>query len=221
MTDQENILGLIAGQGRLPFLIAQGAKKAGLNQVPVIIKHISDSDLLEMSLVENIHRENLNPLEEADAYHQLISKFNLTQDEAAGRVGKSRSAVANMIRLRQLPEQIKSSITDGSLSMGHARALLGTETSAQQLEAWRIVVSKGLSVRETENLIKRLRQKAQSPKKPEMRSEEIYISGIEEDLARHFGTRVRIKRRGKKGRVEVEFYSDQDLDRLIHLLKQE
>jgi ParB family chromosome partitioning protein len=177
--------------------------------------------MLEMSLVENIHRENLNPLEEAEAYHQLISKFRLTQDEAAGRVGKSRSAVANMLRLRQLPEQIKTGITEGVLTMGHARALLGAETVAIQVEAWKKVVAKGLSVRETENLIKQLNRKPEPPEKPSKSSEEIYFSGIEDDLSRHFGTRVRIKRRGRKGRVEVEFYSDEDLDRLIQLFKQE
>jgi len=205
---------LIAGERRL-----RGAKKAGLNQVPVVIRNASDSDILEMSIVENIQRENLNPLEEAEAYYQLINKFNLTQDEAAGRVGKSRSAVANLLRLRQLPEQIKASIKDGTLSMGHARALLGTETSARQIEAWRAVVSKEMSVRETENLIKRLSRKTDKPKASAMSSEEIYLSDLEDKLSRHFGTKVRIIKRGKKGRVEVEFYSDQDLDRLIGLLK--
>jgi ParB family chromosome partitioning protein len=116
---------LIAGERRL-----RAAKRAGLTQVPVVIKRVTDDKLLEMSLVENIQRQNLNPIEEAEAYHRLITQLNLTQDQASSRVGKSRSAVANFLRLRQLPDQIKASITDGMLSMGHARALLGAEVSA-------------------------------------------------------------------------------------------
>src|SRR5210317_754882 len=121
---------LIAGERRL-----RAAKKAGLTQVPVVTKRIDDSKLLELSIVENIQRANINPIEESEAYHRLITEFNLTQDQAATRVGKSRSAIANFLRLRQLPEQIKASILDASLTMGHARALLGIENSAQQLAA--------------------------------------------------------------------------------------
>ena len=138
---------LIAGERRL-----KAAKIVGLSHVPVIVKTVTDTDLLEMSLIENIQREDLNPMEEAEAYHMLIIEFKLTQDQVAARVGKSRSAVANFLRLRQLPEQIKTSISEGTLSMGHARALLGAATSAQQNTVWRTIVSKGLSVRETEKL---------------------------------------------------------------------
>jgi ParB family chromosome partitioning protein len=143
---------LITGERRL-----RAAKKAGLKQVPVIVKSINDTELLEMSIVENVQRSDLNPIEEAEAYHRLITEFGLTQDQAADRVGKSRSAVANFLRLRQLPEQIKGSIMDGNLSMGHARALLGTATSAQQNSVFRTIIAKGLSVRETERLVKRLK----------------------------------------------------------------
>ena len=206
---------LIAGERRL-----RAAKRAGLIQVPVVIKRVSDDKLLEMSLVENIQRENLNPIEEAEAYQSLISRLNLTQDQAAARVGKSRSAVANFLRLRQLPDQIKTSIIDGSLSMGHARALLGTESSAQQLGAWRAVITKGLSVRETENLVRRLKAQKKKPRVTADRSEQIYLSGIAEDLSRHFGTKILIKKDGQKGRVEIEFYSNDDLERLINRLRQ-
>ena len=157
---------LITGERRL-----RAAKRAGLTQVPVILKRANDEKLLEMAIVENIQREDLNPIEEAEAYHRLISQLNLTQDQASARVGKSRSAVANFLRLRQLPDQIKTGITDGTLSMGHARALLGAETSAQQLAAWRSVVSKKLSVRETEALIKRLKAQKIKPRKSENRSD--------------------------------------------------
>jgi len=206
---------LVTGERRL-----RAAKKAGLDQVPVIVKTITDTDLLEMSIVENVQREDLNPMEEAEAYYQLIVKFDLTQDQVATRVGKSRSAVANFLRLRQLPEQIKADIINGALSMGHARALLGASNSAQQNAAWRAVVSKGLSVRETERLINRLKAEKKKPKKSSTGSEQRYFLSLAEDLSRRFGTKVQIKRHGKKGRVEITFYNNDDLDRVLTLLKQ-
>jgi ParB family chromosome partitioning protein len=191
-----------------------------MNSSPVIVKTITDTDMLEMSIVENVQRSDLNPIEEAEAYHRLITEFGLTQDQAADRVGKSRSAVANFIRLRQLPEQIKGSIMDGDLSMGHARALLGAATSAQQNSVFRTIVAKRLSVRETERLIKRLKAEKEKPKKPISSSEQRYLSGVADDLSGRFGTKVQIKRRGQRGKVEIEFYSNDDLDRLLSLLKQ-
>jgi ParB family chromosome partitioning protein len=205
---------LIAGERRL-----RAAKRARLTQVPVMIKRVNNDKMLEMAIVENIQRENLNPIEEAEAYHRLITQLNLTQDQASARVGKSRSAVANFLRLRQLPEQIKDSITDGSLSMGHARAILGAEASSQQLAAGRAVVAKGLSVRQTEALIRRLKSEKKKPKVSPNRTEEIYLSGLAEDLSRHFGTKIMIKKDRHKGKVEIEFYSNDDLDRLIRRLK--
>jgi ParB family chromosome partitioning protein len=205
---------LVAGERRL-----RAAKKAGLKQVPVIIKTVTDEKLLEISIVENIQREDLNPIEKAEAYHLLISKFNLTQERAALRVGQSRSAVANFLRLRQLPDQIKQGIIKGTLSMGHARALLGCETPAQQNTAWRTVVSKELSVRKTENLIKRLKTKQKRSESITPRPEEIYFSDLADELSRRFGTKVQIHRRGEKGKVEIEFYNSRDLDRLITLLR--
>ena len=205
---------LIAGERRL-----RAAKRARLNQVPVVIKRVDDNQMLEMAIVENIQRENLNPIEEAEAYHRLITQLNLTQDQASARVGKSRSAVANFLRLRQLPEQIKDSITDGSLSMGHARAILGATASTQQLAAWRAVIAKGLSVRQTETLIRHLKSEKKKPRVSRNRTEEIYLTGLAEDLSRHFGTKIMIKKAGQKGKVEIEFYSNDDLDRLIRRLK--
>ena len=210
----ENGYELIAGERRL-----RAAKLAGLSQVPVVIKKISDSQLLEMSIVENIQRENFNPIEEADAYHRLIEEFNLTQDQAANRVGKSRSAVANFLRLRQLPDPIKDSIRKGSLSMGHARALLGITAADQQLTTWRTVVAKSLSVRQTESLIRRLKSEKRRPKVTAGSSEDRYFSDLAQDLSRHFGTKVLIRKSGQRGKVEIEFYSNDDLDRLIGLLR--
>jgi ParB family transcriptional regulator, chromosome partitioning protein len=204
---------LIAGERRL-----RAAKIAGLQKVPVVLKDVSDTDSLEISIIENIQREDLNPLEEAEAYQRLITEFKLTQEQAAVRVGKSRSAVANFLRLRQLSHPIKTSIQDGTLTMGHARALLGAENPALQNAAWREIVSKGLSVRQTESLIKKLKQIKKGAKDKIRSSEDRYFSDLADELSRQFGTRIQIKRRGKRGRVEIEFYSDEDLDRLISRL---
>ncbi len=207
---------LVAGERRL-----RAANLAGYKEVPCVIKNITETQLLEMSLVENIQRENLNPMEEADAYHRLMDEFSLTQEAVATRVGKSRPAVANFLRLRQLPQSIKKSIIDGIVSMGHARALLGASTKAQQLAAWRTVIARGLSVRETESLVNRLKKETKSKKKPEKDSEDTYLNNVAEDLSRSFGTKVQIRRRGQKGKVEIEFYSNDDLDRLLQLLNRE
>jgi ParB family chromosome partitioning protein len=205
---------LVAGERRL-----RAAKLAGLHQVPVVVKDVSDGEMIEMSIVENIQRENLNPIEEADAYQRLITEFGLTQERAAERVGKSRSAVANFLRLRQLPDTIKTSISEGRVSMGHARALLGLTQSAQQNAVWREILKKELSVRQTEALVKRLRNTATPATPKPLTSEERHLAGITEDLSRRFGTKVQIKRRGKKGKLEIEFYNDEDLDRVLNLLK--
>lgn len=204
---------LVTGERRL-----RAAKLAGLSQVPVVVRNLSDADLLEMSIVENIQREDLNPMEEAEAYHRLMTEFHLTQEQTAIRVSKSRPAVANMLRLRQLSEPIKESILQGQLSMGHARALLGAETSALQNAAWKVVLAKKLSVRETENLIRRMKAESEKPVVAPS-TEAIHFTHLAEDLSRHLGTRVQIKRHGKKGKVEIEYYSDEDLDRLIQHLK--
>jgi ParB family chromosome partitioning protein len=206
---------LIAGERRL-----RAARRAGLSQVPVVARPVSDDQLLEMSLVENIQRSDLNPIEEAGAYHRLIHQFNLTQDQAAARVGKSRSAVANFLRLRQLPEPIQASIVEGALSMGHARALLGAESSALQLTAWRAVVAKGMSVRETEEMVRRLKSEKKAPRARLKSSEATYLTSLSEELSRHLGTKVSIRKSGRQGRLEIEFYSNDDLDLLITRLRQ-
>ncbi len=204
---------LIAGERRL-----RAARMAGLFKVPVIVKDIKNTELLEVSIIENIQRENLNPMEEAEAYLRLSGEFNLTQEEIAKRVGKSRSAVANFLRLNQLADDIKVTIRNGAISMGHARALLGADTVPLQKKAWQLVISQGLSVRDTEKLISRLNSQ-QTSQKTAPRPDNIYYSSLEEDLGRYFGTKVAIKRHGKKGKLEIEFYTDEDLDRLLGLFK--
>lgn len=205
---------LVAGERRL-----RAAKLAGLEQVPVVIKQVTDTELLEISIIENIQREDLNPMEEAEAYHRLIAEFDLTQDNLAVRIGKSRSAIANFLRLRQLPEQIKASLMEDALSMGHARALLGAGTSAQQLSAWREVVVKNLSVRQTEALINRIKKTKKRSDGSAKTSEERHLLDISDLLSRRFGTKVQIRKRGKKGRIEIDFFSEDDLNRLLTLLE--
>jgi len=205
---------LVAGERRL-----RAAGMAGLEQVPVVIKKITDAGMLEMSIVENVQREDLNPMEEAEAYHRLMTEFNLTQAKVALRVGKSRPAVANFLRLLQLPQPIRASIMDNTLSMGHARALLGADAPAQQRAAWRTVISRGLSVRETEDLIKRLKTEKKEANPHDPSSEDIYFMDLADKLSLHFGTKVRIKKQGRKGRMEIQFFSDEDLERLLDLLK--
>ncbi len=209
---------LVAGERRL-----RAAKMAGLKQVPVIVREITDRQHLVFSIVENVQRENLNPLEEADGYHALVSDFGFSQEQVAESVGKSRSAIANFLRLRKLPADIKDSIREGRLSMGHARAQLGARTPQQQKAAWQNILSKGLSVRQTEALITdnggKDGQTRTSRGKTTTRSDEQYYNDLADNFSRRFGTQVRIKRSGKKGKVEIAFYSDDDLDRVLTLLE--
>ena len=205
---------LVAGERRL-----RAAKLAGLAEVPVVVKDITHAEMLEMSIVENIQRADFNPIEEANAYHRLMTEFGLTQDQAAERVGKSRSAVANFLRLRQLGDAIQKSIIEGAISMGHARALLGLEDAPGRLSAWRTIIAKKLSVRETEQMIRKLKATPSKPTPRQPTEIERHIATLAEELSRYYGTKVTIQRQKKRGTVAIEFYNDDDLDRLLSLLK--
>jgi ParB family chromosome partitioning protein len=206
---------LIVGERRW-----RSARMAGLRQVPVVIKDVSEAEMLELALVENIQREDLNPLEKAEAYQRLMTEFGLTQQEVATRVGQDRSTVANFLRLRNLPKEIQADIVNQTLTMGHARALMGAETPIQQKAAWRRIVSRNLSVRAAEALIKKLKpSKDKASKRRPASSDDVYFQSIADDLARHLGTKVRIVRRGKRGRLEIDFYGNDDLDRLVARLR--
>jgi ParB family chromosome partitioning protein len=206
---------LIVGERRW-----RAAREAKLKQVPVVVKDVTGAEMVEMALVENIQRQDLNPLEKAEAYYRLVNEFGFTQEEVAKRVGQDRSTVANFLRLRNLPQPIQTDIVNNTLTMGHARALLGAETPAQQKEAWRRIVSKHLSVRAAEVLVKKLKERSPSASRMKAQSsEDIYIESLADDLTRHLGTRVRIIRRGDRGKLEIEFYGNEDLERLIARLK--
>jgi ParB family chromosome partitioning protein len=211
---------LIIGERRF-----RAAQRAGLDRVPVVVKEVTDAESLEMALVENIQREELTPIEEALAYRQLMEEFHLTQEEVANRVGKSRPVVTNLLRVLQLPEEIKEEVDRGNLSVGHARTLLALETPEQQLELARKIMRQGLSVRETETLVARAPERFPAEDTPQSRESErsarpdLFITALEEELTRALGTKVRLHPRKKGGRIEIEYYSHEELEGLVRRLK--
>jgi len=202
---------LIAGERRW-----RAAQKAGLDKIPVWIRDVSPSEALELALVENIQRKDLNPIEEASAYQELMHKFDLTQESLSKRIGKDRSTIANLLRLLKLPAIIQQDLIDGQLSTGHARVLVSIESPLAQKEIRSFIIKKSLSVRQTESLVK----KTLAPKKPKSpkNGTDYYIKSLAKDLQKALGTKVIIKRKGEKGRIIIEFYSDEELGRLIDLL---
>jgi ParB family chromosome partitioning protein len=203
---------LVAGERRV-----RAARLAGLTRIPAIVKEASNAQALEMALVENLQREDLNPVEAAEAYRRLIEEFGLTQEEVAGRLGRDRSSVANALRLLRLPRRLREDVAAGTLSEGHARALLGLEKTPDQLRARDLILKRGLTVRATEALVRRLRRGVRSPGgRP--KSGDPNIQALEDRLRVALGTKVRIVRNGKGGILEVSFFSDEDLTRLVELM---
>ena len=207
---------IIAGERRW-----RAAKRAGLARVPIVVRDVepgNDRAVLEMALIENIQREDLNAIDEAAAYRRLSDEFQLTQDAIAAAVGKDRSTVANTLRLLRLPEELQHEVAANRLSMGHARALLALEQAGDQLRLGRDVIARALSVRETEALVKRtLEGVPVRPSAPEQKPD-VHTRAAEDALKLKLGTRVRIVRRGKKGRIEIEFVSEDELIRIYELL---
>ncbi len=204
---------IIAGERRW-----RAAQRAGLLRVPVVIRDVpaGDEKLLEVALIENIQRENLNPLEEARAYRRLTDDFHMKQEEIAAAVGKDRSSIANYLRLLKLPEEVREHVASGVLSMGHARALLAIEDEAALLRVAREVAGRGLSVRETEALARKV---AAPPKpKPAPPVSDVHTRAAEERLRLSLGTRVRIVRSGKAGHIEIDFTSEDELHRIYEQL---
>ncbi len=204
---------IIAGERRW-----RAAKMAGLVDIPVIIIEADDRKVMELGLIENLQREDLNPAEEARGYQVLMEEYGLTQEQVAERMGKSRPAVTNTLRLLTLTSEVLTMLEEGVLSAGHARALLSLPTPESQLECAKKIVAEGLSVRQTEALVKAM-QKVKK-EKPKL-SEEIalYIGEAEKNLSGHLGRKVRISHKGKKGRIELEYYNTQDLEILLSALE--
>jgi len=203
---------LIAGERRW-----RAARLAGLPQVPAVVKDAAPKEMLELALVENVQRADLNALEEAQAYHQLMDEFGLTQEEVAKRVGKSRTAVANTLRLLNATRAVKEALLANRISEGHARALLGLEKAEAQESALGVVQNKRLSVRQTEELVRRRLGEEKRPKRkpsPKTRARKAETKGLEDDFRRALGTKVDLMREGEGGRLVIHFYSDEELDAL-------
>ncbi|MDF2674280.1 MAG: ParB/RepB/Spo0J family partition protein [Clostridiales bacterium] len=202
---------IIAGERRW-----RAAKLAGLKKIPVIEKKLSAIEVMEISLIENLQREDLNPMEEAMAYKRLVDEFSLTQEEISRRVGKSRPAIANSLRLLNLDSRVRNYIVDGTLSEGHGRVLVSLDNMELQYEVAKKIIDESLNVRQTEKLIKRLNENRPVSKKSEQK--EIYIKEIEEKFKNALGTKVCINKTRKKGKIEIEYYSEDDLQRILDIL---
>lgn len=205
---------LIAGERRW-----QAAQMAGLEQVPVVVKEVTPQETLELALVENIQRADLNPLEEASAYRQLVDEFGLTQEKVAARVGRSRSSVANSLRLLGLPDEIKAPLAEGKISEGHARAILGLAALELQLLVLKAVFQRSLSVRQTEELVRRL--SAQKPEKKQSKVSPPETSALETAFRSALGTKVNLVRSRKGGRLVIHFYSEEELQHLYDRIVEE
>ena len=202
---------IIAGERRF-----RAAQIAGLKTVPALVRAATDEQLLELALVENIHRTNLNPIERAQAYQNYISTFSLTQSEAATRLGEDRSVVANYLRLLDLPEEIKQMLIDGQLTMGHARAILALPTDELKRKLANRAMAGRLSVREVERLVRRYLT-ASGAAKPKIQAKPAHIADLETRLSSHLGTKVTIdsRKNGQRGKINIEFYSLDEFDRII------
>ena len=202
---------IIAGERRW-----RAARMAGLTEVPVVVIEADDQKAMELALIENLQRQDLNPVEEALGYQSLMEDFGLTQESAAQRVGKSRPAVANALRLLNLPDGILEKVRDGSLSAGHARAILAIKSEKKQLEAMQQIIALGLSVRQAELLCKNMTKEPQPAKPVSLRVD--YVSECEKSLSKHLGRGVKIVNGKRKGRFELEFYGEEDLQVLLDTL---
>jgi ParB family chromosome partitioning protein len=210
------------GEGRYELIAGErrwrAAGLAGLTRIPAVVRHAESAEALELALIENIQRQDLNPIETAQAYRHLAETFDLSHEEIAAKVGKDRSSVTNLLRLLNLPEEIQKDLAAETLSMGHARALLGIPDRAGQLAARATVLAKGLSVRETELLVKRLGR----PKKDRTSGaikKDIYINELENSMRNALGTKVTIRHHGKSGIIELHYFSVEELDRLVNHLR--
>ncbi len=202
---------LIAGERRW-----RAAQRAGLTRVPVVVREASSAQALELALIENIHRQDLNPIEEAAAYGRLLEETGMTQEALAKRLGRDRSSISNFLRLLKLPKDIREDVIAERLSMGHARLLAGLKSPGDQRRVRDAVIKKGLSVRQAEALVRKTKTGGASKKRAVSR--DAYMESLSDDLKRSLGTKVEIKRQGRRGRIIIHFYSDEELERLLERL---
>jgi len=208
---------LIVGERRW-----RAAQKAGLKEVPVMVKEAEDREVLELSLIENLQREDLNPIEEAEAYKKLIDEFGISHEELSARIGKDRSTITNSLRLLKLPAEIRTYILQNQITSGHARAILSLESKEKQKELCALIIKKGLSVREAEVLAKKLSERPKRITSEKKRGDvDLQIQSLEDSLRKYLGTKVVVQHRGKRGKIEIEYYSNEDLERIVEaILKQ-
>ncbi len=215
---------IIVQKGEIGYELVVGerrwraSKKAGLKKIPAVIREFTDTQSLEVALIENIHRQDLNPIEEAEAYARLANEFGLTQEKISRQVGKNRASVANMLRLLKLSRPVKEDIIAGRLTMGHAKALLGLESLKEIEKLRRDIVKKDLNVRQTEARVNQLKKgKVRSPSTQGPRKD-IFIKNLERELGRKLGTKVEVSPRAKGGKLIVTYYSEDDLERIVELI---
>lgn len=211
--DRKDHYEIIAGERRW-----RASRMAGLQEIPVIIRNYTEQEIVEISLIENIQREDLNPIEEAQAYKRLLTEFNLKQDEVAERVSKSRAAVTNSVRLLKLSDEVQQMVIDEMISTGHARALLAIDDAEEQYNLAQKIFDEKLSVRDVEKLVKNFGKPAKT-KKPDDKTMQLIYQDIEEKLKQRLSTKVTVTPKGDgAGKIEIEFYNNEDLDRLIDLM---
>jgi len=198
----------------------RAAQKAGLKEVPVWVKEIEGREVLELSLIENLQREDLNPIEEAEAFKHLIEKFNISQGELSTRIGKDRTTIANTLRLLKLPLEVRNQLLQNHITPGHARAILSLGTRERQEELCALIIQKGLSVREAEALAKRWSEKPKKTVTPVRKRGDLenQLSSLQDSLRKYLGTKVQISQKGKRGKIEIEYYSYEDLERIIEAI---
>ena len=206
---------LIVGERRW-----RAAQKAGLKEVPVLVKEVEGRDVLEISLIENLQREDLNPIEAAEAFKHLIEEFNISQEDLSKRIGKDRTTITNTVRLLKLPIEIRNQLLQNRITSGHARAILSLESKEKQKELCALIIKKGLSVREAEALAKRWSEKPKKTTLPAKRKGDLesQLVSLQDSLRRHLGTKVQIILKGKKGKIEIEYYSHEDLERIVETI---
>ncbi|MFL0505884.1 ParB/RepB/Spo0J family partition protein [Ureibacillus sp. 179-F W5.1 NHS] len=198
----------------------RAAKLANLEEIPAIVKDLTEEQMMELAILENLQREDLTPIEEAEAYESLIKKLNFTQEELAKRLGKSRPYITNHLRLLQLPEEVRELVNNGQLSMGHGRTLLGLKNKRRIPEVANKVIKQALNVRQLEVYIKQLNEEvSRETEKP--KKKDIFVQATETQLREYFGTNVQIRKSKNKGKIEIEFYSEDDLERILEILQLE
>jgi ParB family chromosome partitioning protein len=206
---------LIVGERRW-----RAAQKAGLKEVPVMVKEAQGREVLEISLIENLQREDLNPIEAAEAFKHLIEAFNISQEDLSKRIGKDRTTITNTLRLLKLPLEVRNQLLQNRITSGHARALLSLENKEKQKELCALIIKKGLSVREAEAIAKRWSEKPKKPIAPVKKQGDLesQLSSLQDSMRTYLGTKVHIAQKGKKGKIEIEYYSFEDLERVVEAI---